>query len=460
MINILWSIAALWAAAAALLSPGLRQTGALADNPPNIILLLADDQGWGDTGYNGHQILKTPNLDAMAKAGMRFNRFYAGAPVCSPTRGSVLTGRHPYRYGILFANADSGDGPSRYALPAPELTLAEAVKARGYVTAHFGKWHLGDFAGAKKSSPSDNGFDEWFSTVRKVSTFDPAGYWHNGVPVREKLSGDDSRILLDRALPFIERTVTKRKPFLLVIWFHTPHLPVVAAPEQRAKFASYSEKEQHYWGAFTALDEQVGRLRGALRRLGVHHNTMLWYASDNGPEGDGQSADWPGTAGPWRGRKRSLFEGGIRVPGILEWPARVKPGRVTEMACSTSDYYPTVLELLGIKNEAQPQPLDGISLLPLIDGKMKERPTPLGFETMGDTRGSPKLAWIENRYKLLISPDGGQPLLYDLQQDPSETKDLAAALPEKVKAMEAALQKWRESCEASRLGFPKRTEQE
>ncbi|MGH9845860.1 MAG: sulfatase-like hydrolase/transferase [Blastocatellia bacterium] len=445
------SFAAVCVAAAVWLLPaGPRQTGAIAGNRPNIILLMADDQGWGDTGYNGHRILRTPNLDAMAKAGLRFNRFYAGAPVCSPTRGSVLTGRHPYRYGILYANADSGDGPSRYALPLRELTLAETVKTRGYATGHFGKWHLGDFAGPKKSSPSDNGFDEWFSTVRKVPTLDPSGYWHNGVPVKEQLAGDDSRIIMDRALPFIEKAVSGGKPFLAVIWFHTPHLPVSAAPEQRAKFASYTEKEQHYWGALTALDEQVGRLRGELRRLDVHRNTMLWYASDNGPEGDAPGTEWPGSAGPWRGRKRSLFEGGIRVPGILEWPARVKSGRVVEMACSTSDYYPTALELLGIKNETQL--LDGVSLAPLINGKMKERPSAIGFETMGNTRGSPKLAWIENRYKLLTSLDGGEALLFDLQQDPGETKNLAAIMPEKVKAMESALRKWRESCAASNAG--------
>ncbi len=415
---------------------------------PNIILAMADDQGWGDTGFNGHKVLKTPNLDKMSRAGLRFTRFYSGAPVCSPTRGSCLTGRHPYRYGIFFANANNGDGPSKYALRPEEVTLAEALKTRGYTTAHFGKWHLGDFTGEKKSSPGDNGFDEWFSTVRKVQTVDPAGYWENGAPVREKLTGDDSRIIMDRALGFIGRA---RKPFLAVIWFHTPHEPVRALPEYRAKFASYSEKEQHFWGAITALDEQMGRLRRELRRLGIHRNTMLWYASDNGPEGDQQGPQWPGAAGPWRGRKRSLFEGGIRVPGLLEWPDRVKPG-VTDVMCSTSDYYPTVLDALGFRAEKQAEPVDGISLLPLIEGRMRERPLPVAFETMGSTRGSPKLALIENRYKLLTSLDDSEEMLFDLAADPGETRNLLASTPDRAGAMRDRLRAWRASCARSLEG--------
>jgi arylsulfatase A-like enzyme len=420
--------------------------------PPNIILAMADDQGWGDVRYHGHKCLNTPNLDNMARSGIRFERFYSGAPVCSPTRGSCLTGRHPYRYGIYFANADNGDGPSKYALPSRESTLAEVLKLRGYRTGHFGKWHLGDFEGPQKSSPSDNGFDEWFSTVRKVPTVDPSGYWQNGAEVKERLAGDDSEILMDRALRFIGQSAASQMPFLAVIWFHTPHLPVMALPGQRAKYAGYSRKEQDYWGALTALDEQMGRLRAELRRLKAHDNTMLWYASDNGPEGDGESPAWPGSAGPWRGRKRSLFEGGIRVPGILEWPGRAAAGRVVDMACTTSDCYPTVLDAVGLRAAHQPVPVDGISLLPVIDGRQVERPAPIAFETMGNTRGSPKLALIEKRYKLLTSLEGSDDMLYDLETDPKETKNLAAEMPERLAAMTKQLREWRDSCRNSAQG--------
>ena len=238
-------------------------------------------------------------LDEMARTGIRFDRFYSGAPVCSPTRGSCLTGRHPYRYGIFFANADSGtEAPSKYALPARETTVAELVKPLGYATAHFGKWHLGDFAGPKQSSPTDNGFDEFFSTTRKVPTVDPDGYWTQEGRVPGTLQGDDNELIMERALDFMRRAVARRQPFLAVIWFHAPHIPFLATARHRAPFASHAESQQHYWGSITSLDEQMGRLRSTLDQLGVRRDTMLWYCADNGPEGDRESAAAPGSAGP------------------------------------------------------------------------------------------------------------------------------------------------------------------
>ena len=189
------------ALAAVFLSVGLGAQ----EKRTNVILMMSDDQGWGDVGYNGHKILKTPHLDAMAGEGLRLNRFYASSPVCSPTRGSCLTGRHPYRYGILYANAGGPTAPSRYLLPKGEITLAEVLAERGWRTGHFGKWHLGDFEGKTRSAPSDHGFDEWFSTARKVATLNPdaASYRHNGKKVEGPLKGDDSKIIMDKALPFI-----------------------------------------------------------------------------------------------------------------------------------------------------------------------------------------------------------------------------------------------------------------
>ncbi len=425
----------------------------VAARRPNIVLVMADDQGWGDTGYNGHPTLQTPHLDNMARSGVRFDRFYSGAPVCSPTRGSCLTGRHPFRYGVFFANAGREGQPSEYALPHQEVTIADVVRPLGYRTGHFGKWHLGDFDGPKRSSPSDNGFSEWFSTVRKVPTVDPppGEYWENGKPVTEALRGDDSRIIMDRALPFIERSVKGKDPFLAVVWLHTPHLPVVATPEHRAKYREFKESQQHYWGAITAMDEQVGRLRSELRRLGVAGNTMLWYASDNGPEGDQEDADWPGTARPFRGRKASLFEGGIRVPGVLEWPDVIRrPGVVKSMA-STSDYFPTIVDALGLPAPHR-RPLDGISLLATLRDGEHAGARALAFETTKVTRGSPRLALIENRYKLLTNLDSSEDLLWDLLADPSETRNLASQLPAETRRMRGILTAWRESCRQSNAG--------
>jgi len=432
---------------------------------PNIILCMADDLGWADTGFNGNSIIKTPNLDAMAEAGLRFTRFYSAAPVCSPTRGSCLTGRHPYRYGITFANVGH--------MPKEEITLAEVLKTRGYATGHFGKWHLGtllaDYSGKGPGrkprenymTPAMSGFDEWFSTEYAVATWDPydpanvhgkkfdvrALYWHNGKNVTEKLEGDDSRIIMDRAIPFVRRAVKNNRPFFAVVWFHAPHAPVVGGPEYRKMYSQYSEGEQHYYGCVTAMDEQMGRLRKELRELAIADNTMLWFCSDNGPEGkDGKRGRHRGSAGPFRGRKRSLFEGGVRVPALLEWPARIKGGRVTEIPCCTSDYFPTVLDALSVKMNGQPKPIDGVSLLPLIEGKMTTRPVPIGFESGN------QISLTDNRYKIYSRNKGKTYMLFDLIEDPGEKKDLARERPEIVRSMKATLDQWRKSCKDSLAG--------
>jgi arylsulfatase A-like enzyme len=431
---------------------------------PNIVLCMTDDLGYGDPGFNGNKIIKTPNLDAMAEAGLRFTRFYSAAPVCSPTRGSCLTGRHPYRYGITFANVGH--------MPKEEVTLAEALKTRGYTTGHFGKWHLGTLTKTEKDSnrggprgakhyspPWKNGFDVCFSTEAKVPTWDPMKkpesntpygtyYWkEDGTKATENLEGDDSRIIMDRVVPFIRNAAKQKKPFLAVVWFHTPHLPVIAGAKYRKMYSQYSEDEQHYYGCVTAMDEQIGRLRKELRELDIANDTMVWFCSDNGPEGkDGRSGRTRGSAGFLRGRKRSLFEGGVRVPALLEWPMRIKGGRVTDTPCCTSDYFPTTLDVLGINIQGQPKPIDGISLLPLIEGKMTKRPVPIAFES-----GS-QLSLTDNHYKIYSNNKGKTYMLFDLIKDPGEKKDLAAEKTQILKSMKTTLEKWRKSCKDSLAG--------
>jgi arylsulfatase A-like enzyme len=449
---------------------------ALAADRPNIVLVMCDDLGWGDVGFNGNKVIRTPHLDAMAKNSLRFTRFYAAAPVCSPTRGSCLTGRHPYRYGIYFANTGH--------LKTEELTLAELLKKHGYATGHFGKWHLGTLTKTEKdanrggprgvknfSPPQANGFDVCFSTESKVPTWDPmlrpkannsrkwwdpakdnvpygTAYWNEkGARVTENLRGDDSRVIMDRAIPFIREAVKKEQPFFTIVWFHAPHLPVVAGPEYTKLYAKHGKFAQHYFGCITALDEQVGRLRKELRTLGVADNTLVTFCSDNGPEG--RAGKNPGSAGHLSGRKRSLLEGGIRVPGLIEWPAKIKPG-TTAIPAVTSDYLPTILDLIGAEQTDQ-RPLDGISLVPLFEGKMKERAEPIGFQSAG------QVALIGDRYKIHGSggrkKERGQALpnlkLFDLTKDPSEQNDLAAQHPDLIKKMTATLEHWRKSCRHS-----------
>lgn len=458
---------------------------------PNIIFVMCDDLGWGDVGFNGNTVIRTPHLDAMAAAGLKFNRFYAAAPVCSPTRASCLTGRHPYRLAIFSANSGH--------LPRQELTLAEALKSAGYTTGHFGKWHLGTLTttlreanrggprGAEHFAPPwEHGFDICFSTESKVPTWDPllkprrvardtwwnpvaeaadavaygTHYWTNGTRVTENLRGDDSRIIMDRALPFVEKAAGKGQPFFAVIWFHTPHLPVVAGPEYTALYADHEDYARHYYGSITAMDEQIGRLRRTLRQLRVAENTLIFFCSDNGPEG--QAGRAPGSAGPFRGRKRSLYEGGIRVPALLEWPENVAAGQSTDFPACTSDYLPTVLDILRLDPAGRIEPIDGISLFPLIEGLSTTRSRPIGFESRG------QVALIGDRYKLIHVPEASRRTddtptemlpfeLYDLVADPAESRDLAEEHPGTVRKMAAALAQWRRSCDASREGTDYKT---
>jgi arylsulfatase A-like enzyme len=423
-------------------------------------------------------VLRTPNLDQMAEEGLRFNRFYSGAPVCSPTRGSCLTGRHPYRYGIPFANTGR--------MKAEEITLAEVLRRHGYRTGHFGKWHLGTLTTKIKDSnrgkpgnaqhyapPWIHGFDVCFSSEAKVPTWDPmkvprtfsagsrqmgwpsieAGqvYQHYGTyywvgpetRARDNLDGDDSRVIMDRAVPFIEKAAADQQPFFAVIWFHTPHLPVVAGPRHAAMYREHSLHARNYYGCITAMDEQMGRLRQCLARAGVDEQTMIWFCSDNGPEGKDRD---PGTTRGLRGRKRSLYEGGVRVPGLLVWPERIRAGRVVDIPCSTSDYFPTILDCLGYTLPAsEARPYDGVSLMPLIAQDMRERPRRIGFESRN------QVSLVGNRYKL-IGKAGGPYELYDLLEDPGEQQDLARTHPAVVQQEREILERWRASCGRSAAG--------
>lgn len=434
------------------------QEAAAESARPNVLLLMADDLGWLDLGCQGHPELRTPHLDAMAANGLRFERFYAAAPVCSPTRGSFLTGRHPFRYGVFEANSGH--------LPPEEVTLAEILREAGYATGHFGKWHLGTLTREGRDSnrggernlqhyapPWEHGFETCFSTEAKVPTWDPmvnpesgepygTGYWReDGERETENLDGDDSRMIVDRVIPFLRQAVQEGRPFAAVVWFHTPHLPIRAGPDERALYPDVAdETTRHYYGAVTAMDREVGRIRAELRRLGVAGDTLLFFCSDNGPEGQAGAA--PGSAGPLRGRKRSLYEGGVRVPGIVEWPARVAPGTRTCVPAVTSDLLPTVCAAVGLPLPAG-RDLDGISLLPWLEGSDAPRERPIGF-----AHGR-RISWVGDRFKLVgrVTEQRGTEVegweLYDLLADPSESADLLADQTERAAGMIEACRAWR-----------------
>ena len=430
-----------------------------AERKPNIVLVMADDQGWGDTGYNGHPELKTPNLDKLAASGLRLDRFYTAHFNCSPTRASVMTGRHPHRMGTF-----SPGSPIR----AQEITVAKVLQSAGYATGHFGKWHLNGKNGDKNTkaipgrailasdplSPGKMGFDEWVS-ADNFFDLDPV-LGRNGVP--EKFHGDSSDVVTDEALKFIRKQAAAPKPFLAVVWFGSPHVPHEALPADKALYASLPEKEQNYYGEITAVDRSVGRLRAALRELKIADNTLLWYCSDNG------GAAGPKSTGNLRGSKGTLWEGGLRVPGIVEWPARIPKPFVSEMPCSTSDIYPTILEATGAVVKNQIQPLDGISLLPLFDRNTESRPKPIAFWSNARSPQS-HAALLDWPYKLHTNPGAGRGrkgqkgdealptvLLFDVSKDPKETTDLAAQQPERVAKMTAVCEAWKASVEKSLAG--------
>ncbi len=267
---------------------------------PNIIIIMADDLGFGDVGFNGNKIIKTPALDKMAAEALVFDRFYAAAPICSPTRASVLTGRNAMRQGIF--------APHAAGMRSGETTIAEVLKEDGYTTGIFGKWHLGWIMPDSEvdgqgfySPPWHHGFDESFVTKSAMPTWNPtvtpwdmwdnkegemwttSFYLEDKILAKKNLKGDDSRIIMDRVIPFIEKSVKQNTPFLACVWLHTPHEPVVAGPEYKAMYAEYPEENQHFYGAVTAMDEQIGRLRKLLKEMGISENTIVWFMSDNGP---------------------------------------------------------------------------------------------------------------------------------------------------------------------------------
>ena len=375
---------------------------AAASDKPNIVLVMADDQGWGDMAYNGHPTIKTPNFDAAAAAGLRFDRFYAAAPVCSPTRASVMTGRHPNRMGVFKWG---------FPIRPQEVTVAEVLRDAGYTTGHFGKWHLGSVRNTSPANPGNNGFDEWLSAPNFFDN--DAILCRKGKAVQTK--GESSLVTVDAALEWIESQVTRAQPFFAVVWFGSPHSPHRASEQDRLLYAEQPQALQHFYGEVTGMDRAFGKLRDSLATLGIRDNTILWYCSDNG------ALRRVGSSGGFRGHKGQVYEGGLLVPAILEWPNRIREPFQTAARCNTCDIYPTLLEFADVSVNHQP-PLDGQSLVPLIDGKVGARQGGMGFwDYTIRGIGTPSARWMADLLK--AQKTGG-----DL--DPHESSQRAAILPE------------------------------
>ncbi|RCW36818.1 sulfatase [Marinilabilia salmonicolor] len=471
---------------------------------PNIVLLMGDDHGWDEVGYNGHPYVKTPTLDEMANSGLRFDRFYSAHPTCSPTRGSLLTGRHPNRYGTF--------GPN-WSLRPEEFTIAQLLKDAGYTTAHFGKWHVGPIKKESPTSPGAMGFDEWLSHDNFFE-IDPVLSRNGETP--QIIKGESSEILIDEAIEFIKKSKAQNKPFLTVVWFGSPHEPYKALPEDMALYNNLPDSLnnrkvritsletgkgvsrplgdvlQERYAEITAMDRAIGKLRTYLEKNNLKENTMFMYVGDNGT---------PGSAGhaymTLRESKGTMYEGGIRVPGVMEWPAVIKQPVSTSAISVTTDYMQTLADITG--QPLPDRPLDGKSWVPLfkdpsiernqphffwqfnrdlfeddcepyIEVELQEGTTPLSKMMDGkytrtfrnckysiisekDFQGARVI--MKDRYKLIVegdTPNENGYELYDIQNDPAETTNLADEFPEMVKEMAAHLHKWQESVLTSLTG--------
>lgn len=469
---------------------------------PNIILLMGDDHGWDETGYNGHPHVKTPTLDAMAAKGLRLDRFYAAHPTCSPTRGSVLTGRHPNRYGTFTPN---------YSIRPEEVTIAQLLNKAGYACGHFGKWHLGPVKLTSPTSPGAMGFHEWLSHDNFFELNPTLS--RNGAPPKQ-IQGESSEIIIDETIRFLTQTKSKQQPFFAVVWFGSPHEPYSGLPNDLAlyddlplKYANEQVKLtsnetgrptrrplrdvlRERYAEITAMDRAIGKLRTWLRRQQLSDNTLLWYCGDNGTPVDGI------VTSPFRGRKGTMYEGGVRVPGIIEWPAKIPEPRVSTVNTVTSDMLPTLCSLTGTPLPART--LDGIDLSGVLDDSMRQRSSPIGFwsfDTAVTAQQRPYISaelqqgttplvkmmagihtrnfrnfhhpkvtpddWagtrvlLDNRYKLVVRGQRGsspKAELFDVRKDPAETENLAVDRPQVLADMRAALHQWQQSVLKSLTG--------
>lgn len=483
---------------------------ALADQRPNIILLMGDDHGWDETAYNGHPYLQTPVLDEMAATGLRMDRFYSAAPVCSPTRASVMTGRHPNRSGAFAPN---------WSTRPEEITIAHILGETGYARGHFGKWHLGPVKAGSPTNPGAMGFEEWLS---HDNFFEMNPYFsRNGGPPK-KFAGESSEIVINETIRFINKAKQEGRPFFTVVWFGSPHEPYSGLEKDLALYNNLPEEWhnrssrltdmetgrqtsrpldkvlQARYAEITAMDRAIGQLREYLESEDLRQNTLLWYCGDNGVPGE------VAVTTPFRGQKGRVYEGGLRVPGIIEWPERIPKPLVTDVNAVTSDMLPTICDLVG--QPVPERPLDGISLKSLLEGGMSERPEPIGFwsyDTQHETENNlepyidPELqegttplvklmdgrltrnfrnfrhprisaqdfagprAILDNRHKLVLGGEGSNESsaegdltkeLFDLRKDEAEEDNLIEATPEVAEKLGRQLRDWQESVLESLTG--------
>ena len=422
----------------------------------NIVLVLADDLGYGDLHCYGGKEMQTPNLDRFAREGLRLTSCYAGHPNCSPSRTALMTGRTPTRVGVR--NWIPEDSPMH--LKRSEVTVAALLKQAGYATCHVGKWHLnGAFNKPMQPQPVDHGFDHWYSTQNNAapSHRNPNNFVRNGEPVGEQ-EGYSAHLVASEALGWLESKRDRSKPFFLYVCFHEPHEPIASDDKYAKLNPSTDPTYSAHHGCITQMDDAFGRLMRGLDDLGLRENTLVMFTSDNGPAITPRHPH--GSAGPLRDKKGSVYEGGIRVPGMIRWPGKIEPGRESDEPVCGVDFLPTVCEITGIALPAD-RTLDGASLVPVFSGGRVERTTPLYWH-FNHAFGGPLVALRSGDWKILATLDHGPQVgtairpeteaafksaelkefeLYNLASDIGEQRNLATEQPEKFREMRDLLAK-------------------
>jgi arylsulfatase A len=423
---------------------------------PNIVLVLADDLGYGDLHCFGANDIQTPHLDRFATEGLRLTSCYAGHANCSPSRTALMTGRTPTRVGIR--NWIPHGSPVH--LRSSEVTIATLLRSAGYSTCHVGKWHLtGQFNERGVPQPGEHGFDHWLSTQNNAlpNHRNPDNFVRNGQAVG-KIEGYSSTIVADEAINWLRKGRDKSKPFFLYVCFHEPHEPIASDEKYTRLYPHDDPAYSAHHGNITQMDAVFGRLMGALDSAGLAESTLVMFTSDNGPA---VTAQHPyGSAGPLRDKKGYLTEGGIRVPGIIRWPLKIKPGSTSDEPVCGVDFLPTVCELTGVAPPSD-RTLDGASIVPLFAGQKVQRTEPLYWH-FNRAAGEFQVALRVGDWKLLARLDKRPPrgndvtedeerdfkaaepvsfALYNLREDIAETKDRSAAEPAKLAELKALLLK-------------------
>lgn len=406
---------------------------------PNLIVFLADDLGHGDLGVQGHSTIKTPHLDAFAKQGVRLTQCYAASGVCSPSRSAILTGRTPHRNGVYTWIAEGAE----VHLRTSEITLPRLLKSAGYATCHSGKWHLnGLFNNPAHPQPGDHGYDWWLATQNNAgpSHENPSNFVRNGQAVG-RLEGYAAPLVVDEAIAWLREKRDPAKPFYLAVWTHEPHYPIKSDPKFKALYSDLTDEVQREHHAnVTQMDHAFGRLMAALDAQKLADTTLVFFTSDNGPEGDGITSPGRGSSGGLRGRKRDLHEGGIRVPGLARWPGRIKPGTVSDAPVVGTDLFPTFLAAAGVAAPTD-RVIDGANVLPILTGAAKNvaRPQPLYWRL--HMAPNAKIAMRVDDWKILADEKLTAFELYNLAADPQEKTDLKEREPQRFAALRDQLVK-------------------